>query len=136
MKWLSHSVEDTYEVASEIAKKIGPSDTICLFGDLGAGKTTFVKGLVKSFGVAPEQVSSPTFVYLNIYQGPVSFYHFDLYRLKDEAAFLSMGFDEYLDQEGIKCIEWSEKIASILPSNVIKITLTHVNEGTRQIEKS
>ncbi|MFN4174861.1 MAG: tRNA (adenosine(37)-N6)-threonylcarbamoyltransferase complex ATPase subunit type 1 TsaE, partial [Parachlamydiaceae bacterium] len=112
------------------------SDSIvCLFGELGAGKTTFIRGLAEGLGIDPGQVSSPTFVYLNIYEGQTPLYHFDLYRLNGVEAFLSMGFDEILFSPGIKCIEWSERISEILPKEAIKITLSHEREG-RKIETS
>lgn len=110
-----------------------PDALICLFGDLGAGKTTFVKGIAEGLGLGSFQVSSPTFVYMNIYQGKTTLIHFDLYRLKDTDQFLSMGFDEYLEGPGIKCIEWSEKIESIIPKESYSVRIMHLENG-REIE--
>lgn len=121
------------KLGSEWANKFPEDAILCFFGDLGAGKTTFIKGLMEGRGVDKSRVSSPTFVYMNIYEGQKPAYHFDLYRLKGSEEFLSMGFDEYLFSPGLKCIEWSEKIADILPQDVIKITITHLAEG-REIE--
>jgi tRNA threonylcarbamoyladenosine biosynthesis protein TsaE len=107
---------------------------VCLFGELAAGKTTFIKGLV--YGAAqvdPSIVQSPTFTYLHIYEGQKKVYHFDLYRLRDIDEFLSMGFDEYFDAEGICCIEWSERIAAYLPANSLSVILQHVQEDQRLI---
>lgn len=111
------------------------NQTLCFFGDLGAGKTTFIKGIVKGYAQYPiERVSSPTFVYLNIYSGTKTVFHFDLYRLRDADEFLSMGFDEMFTAGGLCCIEWSEKISELLPRDVLKITMSHQGEQSRLIK--
>lgn len=134
----SSSDAETIAIGVEIGKTLLPNSVISLSGDLGAGKTTFVKGVVSgACGVAVEQVNSPTFVYLNLYTGnQQTVYHFDLYRLKDSDEFLSMGFDEYLFAGGICCVEWSERIASLLPRSCINITLLHRGEKERVITLS
>jgi len=119
----------------EWGRTLSPNDVICFFGDLGAGKTTFIKGLVEgATGLSTSAVRSPTFTYLNIYEGTKPVYHFDLYRLKHESQFLEMGFDEYFEAGGICCIEWAEKIPSLLPSRHTKCLFTHLGEDQRQIE--
>lgn len=133
MKWTAHSTEEMIKLGSEWAKKLPPGALICLFGDLGAGKTTFVKGVAEGLGLDKNRVSSPTFVYMNIYEGETTLIHFDLYRLKDLDQFLSMGFDEYLDSPAIKCIEWSEKIEEILPKESFSVRIKHIENG-REIE--
>lgn len=108
---------------------------LCLFGDLGAGKTTFVKGVVAgATSVDPAQVFSPTFTYLHIYEGEKPVFHFDLYRLPNIDEFVRMGFDEYFDREGICCIEWAEKIKNYLPKGSLQVVLSHVSEGVRKID--
>lgn len=132
--YLSHSPEETLQVGFEFGQTLKENDVVCLIGELGAGKTTFIKGLVAGVANYPsEKVQSPTFVYLNIYKGHKTIHHFDLYRLKDIEAFLSMGFEDYLSGGGICCIEWSERIASLLPSTCLFVTLRHVAEDKRQI---
>lgn len=117
-----------------VGKVLQEPSVVCFFGDLGAGKTTFIKGLaLGATQLESSQVSSPTFSYLNIYKGKKIVYHFDLYRLRDMDEFLSMGFDEYLYDNGICCIEWSEKIQEILPKESIKIILTHKEHNQRAI---
>jgi tRNA threonylcarbamoyladenosine biosynthesis protein TsaE len=129
-----NSTEQTMQFACEFGSSLPNKSIVCLFGDLGAGKTTFVKGLAKGAAqVDSDLVNSPTYVYLNIYKGEKTIYHFDLYRLRDADEFLSMGFDEMLFEEGICCIEWSERIASLLPPNSIKVTLQHAGDNTRSI---
>jgi tRNA threonylcarbamoyladenosine biosynthesis protein TsaE len=132
--YLSSSAEETYELGKLLGQQLLIPKVICLFGDLAAGKTTFVKGLVQGAAQLDSAiVQSPTFTYLNIYDGQKIIYHFDLYRLHDIDEFLSMGFDEYFDAEGICCIEWSERIASYLPDDSMRITLTHIQKDQRMI---
>lgn len=129
------SGSETQAIGYEMGQALSPNAVVCFFGDLGAGKTTFIKGLASAIsGCTPNQISSPTFTYLNIYQGQgTTVYHFDLYRLRDVDEFLSMGFDEYLFQGGVSCIEWSERITSILPSNCLHVTLNHTGEDEREV---
>lgn len=118
----------------ELGRRLKPGAIICLFGDLAAGKTTFIKGLVVGAACLDASVvQSPTFAYLNIYEGSQKIYHFDLYRLRDADEFLSMGFDEFFDRNGICCIEWSERIASFLPPEVIYVLISHEEENKRTI---
>ncbi|KIC76356.1 ATP-binding protein [Neochlamydia sp. EPS4] len=129
-----HTVEQTINQGYDLGSQLPNGSIVCLFGELGAGKTTFVKGLAAgAAGITPQQVNSPTFVYLNIYKGHRTVYHFDLYRLRDADEFLSMGFEDMLFAGGICCIEWSEKIAPLLPPSCLKITLLHESESTRII---
>jgi tRNA threonylcarbamoyladenosine biosynthesis protein TsaE len=131
---ITSSPEETIALGDQLGGTLQAPAVLCFFGDLAAGKTTFIKGLAAGLGVGKElEVSSPTFTYLNIYPGKWPIYHFDLYRLQDADAFLSMGFDEYLFAEGICCIEWSEKIASLLPLDCLRITLAHMGENIRKI---
>lgn len=133
-RYISDSPEETTKIAKELGSCLYSNTVIALFGDLGAGKTTFIKGLVMgACECDPGIVQSPTFTYLNIYPGKKTIYHFDLYRLHDIDQFLSMGFDEYFDANGICCIEWAERIAAFLPDDVIKIRLEHIGEESRQI---
>lgn len=121
-------------IGYHLGERLASNTVICLFGDLAAGKTTFIKGLAAGAAqVNPLEVQSPTFAYLNIYQGSQTIYHFDLYRLRDSSEFLSMGFDEYLEADGICCIEWSERIAPYLPPSCIQVFLSHEGEDRRKI---
>lgn len=128
---VTHYAEETLQFGADFGAALKPNSILCLFGELGAGKTTFVKGIVQgASGVSPSQVVSPTFVYLNIYE---NVYHFDLYRLHDCDEFLSLGFEEYFFAGGICCIEWSERIAPIIPEGAIRVTLSHLIEESREI---
>ena len=131
---LSLSAEETIALGHAFGQSLPNNSVVCFFGDLAAGKTTFIKGLVEGVTENPkEEVVSPTFVYLNIYQGKTTVYHFDLYRLHDADEFLSMGFDELFFAQGICCIEWSERISAFLPSNAIRVELQHQGENIRSI---
>ena len=128
------SEEETIAFGCSLAHDLQPGDVVCLFGDLGAGKTTLIKGIVGFLTAThPDNVCSPTYSYLNIYPGVVSVFHFDLYRLEDAEAFLSLGFEEYLLGQGVCCIEWSERIETILPPHTRRITMEHIGEEKRNI---
>ncbi len=133
---LSSSPEETLEFAKKIRRILRPGAILCLTGELGAGKTTFVKGIASCAGdLSEREVSSPTFSYLHIYPGEVPIYHFDLYRLKSAEEFSALGFDEYLNAGGICCIEWAERIESLLPKHALFLSFTHVEEEKRKIAR-
>lgn len=135
---MEHSITNSFEETIEQGKLFGltlkKNSVICLFGDLGAGKTTFIKGIASAFGISQREVTSPTFQYLNIYNGTLTLYHFDLYRLKNEDDFLASGFEEMFCAGGISCVEWSERIASLIPQDAIYVTIRHKENSSRQIE--
>lgn len=128
------SLHDTIAFGRQLGRQLPENSVVCLQGDLGAGKTQLVKGIVEgATGVSAEDVGSPTFVYLNIYQGPRTVYHFDLYRLHDSDEFLGMGFEEYLSAGGICCIEWPERIQALLPAGAMRIQMQASGENVRVI---
>jgi tRNA threonylcarbamoyladenosine biosynthesis protein TsaE len=130
----SHSSAETFEQGRKLGEVLPVPSVVSFFGELGAGKTTFIKGLVCGAAqIEPSAVQSPTFTFLHIYEGQKRVFHFDLYRLRDADEFLSMGFDEYFDAEGICCIEWSERIVHCLPMPRVAITLEHVHNDQRRI---
>lgn len=132
--FISTSEEDTITYGKKFGASLSENAVVCFFGDLGAGKTTFIKGVSEGFAdYSSSNVNSPTFVYLNIYKGTKEVYHFDLYRLKGSEEFLSMGFDEMFYAGGVTLLEWSEKIEDILPENYIKVTISHIGESSREI---
>ncbi len=135
--FFSHSALETFEQGKEFGQQIIAPTVICFFGELATGKTTFIKGIVSGFAhIDPTHVQSPTFTYLHIYEGSQTVYHFDLYRLRDMEEFLSMGFEEYFDKEGICCVEWSEKISSFLPPQSILVQMKHLGGDLRSISTS
>lgn len=124
--------EEMFAVAREIAGGLVPGDVLALHGDLGVGKTTLAKGIIASLieGVGREQVSSPTFVTLNVY-GHIA--HFDLYRLDDAEQFRAAGFEEYLEEPYIAIIEWPDIVAHLLPPVTKHLILFHQGESRRRI---
>ena len=112
------------------------SKTLCFYGEMGAGKTTLIKALVKKIGNI-ETVNSPTFGIVNEYQhknGEVLGFHFDFYRLNDETEALDLGFEDYLNQNVWIFIEWPEKISSFLPEDKTDISIQIIDAETRQIQ--
>lgn len=122
------SPEETFSFAEEFAGSLSAGDVICMYGDLGAGKTLFAQGIAKGLGVA-ENVNSPTFTIVNEYDGNLPFYHFDVYRIADPDEMYEIGFDEYLFGEGVCLIEWAELIEELLPYPRINITITRDPEN-------
>jgi len=126
------SPEETLEVGRVIARNVLSSTVVCFFGDLGVGKTTLIKGFASEFmGISPHEVTSPTFNYLNIYEGDKTLYHFDLYRLTGASDFSSLGFEEYFEK--MCCIEWAEKIEEILPENRAMVKVEYLGKDKREI---
>jgi len=130
---LSSSIEETILFGKQFAEQLQPGDVVCLVGDLGAGKTHFVKGLASFFGVDPSEVNSPTFTLINEYQGSSTVYHFDCYRIKNDQEAMEIGAEEYLYGDGISVIEWPKKIRNLLPPESVWVTITHKGEGEREI---
>ena len=130
----SQSPEQTEAFAKAFAEKLPPNAVVALYGDLGAGKTTFVRGLITGLqGQSSQEVCSPTFSLLNIYSSQPLLYHFDLYRIPHAQEFVAAGFDEYFNAGGICCIEWAEKIAPLLPERTISVTLRYLSENDREL---
>ena len=135
MKRTSNSVAETEAVAAELAATLRGGECVALHGDLGAGKTQFVRGLVRGLGGNPRAVSSPTFVLLNVYDsGRLKVFHLDAYRVGGADDFESIGFGELLDQGGVVVVEWAQRVASLLPSGVIHVTITTAGPTHRAIE--
>ena len=136
MEYISHSTEETENIAFEIAKKLVGGEVITLDGDLGAGKTAFTRGLAKGLGIT-DSVSSPTFTIVNEYRnGNVPLLHFDVYRLDSSDEMYDIGWEDYLSQGAVIVIEWATNIADILDDNHIAIDIKkdlNVSEDYRKI---
>ncbi len=131
----THSSEETAGLACKVAQKIREGTVLCLEGDLGAGKTLFVRSLAKTLGVEGE-VTSPTFNLMNVYEGICPIFHFDLYRLEREEELDDIGFYEYTEApEGIVLIEWPDKFPEELPEDYVLVHLEKVQgrEQERQL---
>jgi tRNA threonylcarbamoyladenosine biosynthesis protein TsaE len=112
----SHSVRDTEAIASKLARSLRGGECLALSGDLGAGKTQFVRGLLDGLGGDPRTVSSPTFVLLNVYDtGRLRVFHLDAYRVNGPEDFEAIGFAELLEQNGVVVVEWPQRVNELLP---------------------
>lgn len=121
----------TMEFSKQLGKLLQPGDVIALEGDLGAGKTTFTKGLAEGLGVT-RTVNSPTFTIIKEYQGNIPLYHMDVYRVED--SFEDLGFDEYFDGDGVTVVEWAHLIKDQLPADLLTIYLYLHDEQSRRIK--
>lgn len=130
IRFISENVKETEELGKRIASILKGDEIIAMFGDLGAGKTAFTRGLASGLSF-DYGVSSPTFAIVNEYNGKYNIYHFDMYRITSEDDLYSTGFYDYLDN-GVIIIEWSENIEYALDDNAIRITINKTdNENTR-----
>jgi tRNA threonylcarbamoyladenosine biosynthesis protein TsaE len=130
------SVDATMALARRLAETLSPGAVVALDGDLGTGKTHFVKGLAAGLGIPPETVRSPTFTIVHEYtDGRLPLYHFDAYRIGDPSELEAIGFDEYAYGDGITVIEWAARVADLLPPDTLRLRLTHVSAHERRIER-
>ena len=133
-EYISNSLQDTDRIAKEIASTLKGNEVVAMRGGLGVGKTTFTRSFVSAFGVK-DGVHSPTFAIVNEYNGTVSVYHFDMYRVCDEDDLYSTGFYDYLGK-GLIIIEWSENVQEFLPEDSVIIELSYgENETSRVIKR-
>jgi len=130
---ISLNPENTFAVAREIAALLRSGDVIALVGELGAGKTQFVKGLAAGLGYSGE-VTSPTFTLIHEYTGGrMPFYHFDFYRLESEAETVTLNLEEYFDGDGVCVAEWADKFPDLLPERARWFELIILPDDRRQI---
>ena len=130
----SGSAEETMALARALAEKLGPGAVVALRGELGAGKTLFVKGLAEGLRTDPAiPVTSPSYTLIHEYPGPLPLYHLDFYRLLRPEAALGLGLEEYFEGEGVTAVEWAEKFAALLPSRAIWVTIERTGEDRRAI---
>lgn len=133
---VSNSPQETEEYGKKLAQKLVPGNVIAFTGGLGAGKTTFTRGLARGLGVK-SLVTSPTYTIVNEYEeSPTPLIHFDLYRLQTEEELFEIGWDEYLERGGILVLEWAENGKNFLPKDTIWVEITPLDENRRQIQVS
>lgn len=126
----SHSPEQTRRVGTLVGKLLQPGDVVCLYGDLGAGKTHFSQGVAAGLGVTG-RVTSPTFTLINEYQGRCPLYHMDVYRLSGPEEMEDLGYEEYFYGDGVVLIEWPEKISAVLPDERLELKIVSPGENER-----
>lgn len=128
------NLQGTIALAADFASRLKPGDFVALEGDLGAGKTQFVRGLVQGLGGDPRQVSSPTFILLNIYDTPrLKVFHLDAYRVSSEEDLEAIGFGELLEQQGVVVVEWWQKVKGIVPEDRWLVQIETLSPKRRQI---
>ncbi len=127
----SKSREETQAFAEEYAKTLCAGDVLLLDGDMGAGKTVFSKGIARGLGIE-EEITSPTYAYMNDYDGRL--FHYDCYRIESVEQAEQMGLADYFDMGGICLIEWAQNIAPLLPKKVKRVIIRKINENEREIE--
>ncbi len=125
---ISHSPEETWEIARGIVEKTSGRTVIALHGELGSGKTCFVKGVALALGIEVPIVS-PTFTIVREYRGKRPLHHVDLYRLNTPDEVLALGFEEYLQAEGITAVEWAERAGDLIPHDSIRINFEALPEA-------
>jgi tRNA threonylcarbamoyladenosine biosynthesis protein TsaE len=132
---VTSSAQETIDFAKEFAKDLQPGTVLCLEGQLGSGKTTFIKGLAEGLGLKhPEQVKSPTFVLMHIYKAKMPLYHFDCYRLDSTEELENIGFEDFVnDSAAIACVEWAEKAGSLIPPHARHIHFDILDATQRRI---
>lgn len=123
----SHGEDETYAIGKSFASGLSRGDIIALDGDLGCGKTAFVKGVAEFFGCSDE-VSSPTFTLVNQYDGDITLYHFDVYRLENPSIEECDWMDDYLFGDGICLIEWADNISAVLPDSTVRVRISKTAE--------
>src|SRR5690606_35740407 len=127
---ITNTPEDTGDFSGRLATYLKPGDVLTLEGDLGAGKTTFTKGLAKGLGIT-RNVNSPTFTIIKEYHGRMPLYHMDVYRLENSSE--DLGFDEYFEGEGVTVVEWAHLIDDQLPESRLEIVIKHQGENNRKM---
>jgi tRNA threonylcarbamoyladenosine biosynthesis protein TsaE len=137
-EFTTHSAEETTALGRKLAASMLPPKLVLLRGDLGAGKTTLVKGIAAGFGAAAEdEVTSPTFTLVHEYRGPTAtLYHIDLYRADTQRELETLGLDDLMGENSILLIEWGEKFARFKKERDIEISLERVEENERLIRVS
>lgn len=137
-EYIVDSLKETEELSKKISKLIKCGDCILLYGEIGAGKTTFTKFLLENLGVK-SIVSSPTFTLLNEYTGKFPIYHFDMYRISSSEELYELGFEDYIDSKnskfvetGLTLIEWPDNVKDILPKDRIEIEILKLGDSARK----
>ncbi|HXK65278.1 MAG TPA: tRNA (adenosine(37)-N6)-threonylcarbamoyltransferase complex ATPase subunit type 1 TsaE [Spirochaetota bacterium] len=130
--YITQSQEETLALGIELGKHAKPGDIFALIGNLGTGKTILAKGIAKGLGIE-EEITSPTFTLLEVYESTLPLYHFDLYRISDDAELENLFFEEYWFGDGVSVIEWADRALKRLPQDIYIITLEYIDAKRRNI---
>ncbi len=132
-KYISKSDVETIEIGFRLGKTLKPGDVVGLYGELGAGKTTMIKGIAKAFGLNERDILSASFTIIADYNTNPPFIHVDLYRIRNYSELEELGLWDYLKGDNILVIEWAEKLEKELSGNLIKVKIKSINENMREI---
>ncbi len=134
--YITNSRQETIKLGERLAKRLKAGQLVALIGELGSGKTTFVKGIAKGLGVKDYRyVNSPSFVIIKEYQGSTPLYHFDVFRLDSADDLASVGYEEYFYGDGICVVEWADKIKKLLPKKYLEIKIEILKDGRRRLKQ-
>ena len=133
MKLLSNGPDETKDLGRKLGEKLKRGDVVCLYGELGSGKTMMVKGIASVFGINERDITSASFTIIAEYDADVPFYHIDLYRISAGKS-SELGLREYLGGNGIAVIEWAERAEDEIPEDCIKVSLKYKSDDLREIE--
>ncbi len=130
---VTKSADESAALARRIGMDAVSGDIIALYGELGTGKTVFAKGIAQGMGIR-EEITSPTFTLLEVYEHTPPLYHFDLYRIEEMREFELLGFDELWYGDGVSVIEWADRAGDLIPEGALKVRLFHIDGERRRIE--
>jgi tRNA threonylcarbamoyladenosine biosynthesis protein TsaE len=132
---ITHNEEETVALGRRLGSQLKAGDFIALHGELGSGKTRFVRGVAEALQVDPaEPVTSPTYALLHIHDGRIPLYHFDLYRLSGDEEVAQLGFTEYFYGDGVCVVEWADRLHGERPAECLTVTFSHLREEEREID--
>lgn len=135
-KIIISSLADVDAAARRFAQLMGNETVYAFYGEMGAGKTTFINALCRALGVTDDPTASPTFAIINEYRSDTTaelIYHFDLYRLENYEEALDLGADDYFFSGALCLLEWPEKIEEILPADTVRVRITELPDGSREL---
>jgi tRNA threonylcarbamoyladenosine biosynthesis protein TsaE len=131
----TNSTSETIRVGKRLGRLLQRGDVVALVGELGTGKTHFIKGLAEGVGIEKAAyVSSPSFTLINEYPGRITFYHIDLFRLQSENEAVGLGLEEYIRGDAVTAIEWADKISSLLPEELLLVKIHYTGKHSRTLE--
>ena len=133
MKYISNSPDDTKDIGLRLGRLLKSGDIVGLYGELGSGKTTFIKGVARAFGIENKEIASASFTIIAEYNTEPPFFHIDLYRIEKETELDDLGFWDQIGGDGISVIEWAEKAGTRLPEETIKVHLKSLENDKREI---
>ena len=133
MTKITKNETETIQIGKKLGETLDPGAIVALYGELGAGKTTFTRGIAEGLGIKM-CVQSPTFTIVNEYPGEVPLFHFDMYRLETESELFDIGWDDYLERGGVCVVEWSEKVPNAFPPETIYVKLDDIGDNKRHLE--